>query len=118
MLPQLFPSWQGKFDGSRPSLAGLPNETVVATLQAGLMTEGELSALLHLIRSPDVRCLEEPRMSMLTIGQSHFLKVPCLPFYSLISILSKFPSDVDSRVFWSSALRDFLYGEWLPFLIG
>jgi hypothetical protein len=50
---------------------------------------------------------------MLTVGQSHFLKVPCLPFYSLISILSKFPSDVDSRVFWSSALRDFLYGKWL-----
>ncbi|KAF9652286.1 hypothetical protein BDM02DRAFT_3089366 [Thelephora ganbajun] len=93
LMKALFPSWQGKFDGSRPSLAGLPNETVVATLQAGLMTEGELSALLHLIRSPD----------------SHFLKVPCLPFYSLISILSKFPSDVDSRVFWSSALRDFLY---------
>ena len=58
MLLQLFPSWQGKFDGSRPSLAGLPNETVVTTLQAGLVTEGELSALLHLIRSPDVRCLQ------------------------------------------------------------
>lgn len=42
--------------------------------------------------------------------QSHFLKVPELPFHSLISILAKFPADIDSRVFWSSALRDMLYG--------
>jgi len=37
------------------------------------------------------------------------LKVPSLPFHSLISILSKFPADDDSRVFWSSTLRDLLY---------
>jgi hypothetical protein len=52
---QLFPSWQGNFDGSRPSLAGLDNECVIATLEAGLISEAELGALLHLIRSPDVR---------------------------------------------------------------
>lgn len=55
MIFQLFPSWQGGFDGSRPSLHGLPNERVIAALEAGLITETELNALLHLIRSPDVR---------------------------------------------------------------
>ena len=91
---QLFPSWQGAFDGSRPSLSGLSNEHVIATLQHGLISETDLKSLLHLIRSPD----------------SHFLKVPSLPFHSLISILSKFPTDEDSRVFWSGNLRDLLYG--------
>ncbi|KZT28124.1 hypothetical protein NEOLEDRAFT_1161300 [Neolentinus lepideus HHB14362 ss-1] len=93
LMKALFPSWQGAFDSSRPSLAGLTNDVVISTLGSGLLSESELNALLHLIRSPD----------------SHFLKVPSLPFHSLISILSKFPADVDSRVFWSSNLRDMLY---------
>ncbi|KAI0938770.1 hypothetical protein AcV5_000379 [Taiwanofungus camphoratus] len=93
LMRALFPSWQGNFDGSRPSLAGLSNEHVISTLQRGLLSEAELSSLMHLIRSPD----------------SHFLKVPSLPFHSLISILSKFPADDDSRVFWSGTLRDALY---------
>ena len=59
----------------------------------GLVTDPELNSLMHLIRSPD----------------SHFLKVPELPFHALISVLVKFPADVDSRVFWSSALRDVLF---------
>ncbi|KAI0372029.1 hypothetical protein BV20DRAFT_940669 [Pilatotrama ljubarskyi] len=93
LMRALFPSWQGNFEGSRPSLAGLSNEMVISTLQRGLISEAELNSLLHLIKSPD----------------SHFLKVPSLPFYSLISILSKFPADDDSRVFWSGNLRDSLY---------
>lgn len=94
IVVQLFPSWQGVFDGSRPSLSGLSNEHVIAALQHGLTSEADIRSLLHLIRSPD----------------SHFLKVPSLPFHSLISILSKFPTDEDSRVFWSGNLRDLLYG--------
>ncbi|THH32550.1 hypothetical protein EUX98_g1634 [Antrodiella citrinella] len=93
LMRALFPSWQGNFDGARPSLAGLSNEHVISTLQQGLISDGELKSLLHLIRSPD----------------SHFLKVPSLPFHSLMSILSKFPTDDDSRVFWSGSLRDTLY---------
>ncbi|KAI1798132.1 hypothetical protein LXA43DRAFT_876352 [Ganoderma leucocontextum] len=93
LMRALFPSWQGNFDGPRPSLAGLGNEHVISTLQRGLISETELNSLLHLIKSPD----------------SHFLKVPSLPFYSLISILSKFPADDDSRVFWSGNIRDSLY---------
>ncbi|KAI0284619.1 hypothetical protein BGY98DRAFT_947819 [Russula aff. rugulosa BPL654] len=93
LMKALFPSWQGPFDGCRPSLAGLSNEQVVSALEHGLVSESELKALLHLIRSPD----------------SHFLKVPSLPFYSLISMLSKFPADPDSRLFWSSVARDLLF---------
>ncbi|KIY48478.1 hypothetical protein FISHEDRAFT_21033, partial [Fistulina hepatica ATCC 64428] len=93
LMRTFFPSWQGTFDGSNPSLAGLDNEGVIRALETGLMTESEISSLLHLIKSPD----------------AHFLKVPCLPFYSLISILSKFPADIDSRVFWPTGLRDMLY---------
>jgi hypothetical protein len=52
---QLFPSWRGHFDGSRPSLAGLDNEEVISTLETGLISDQELTSLLHLIRSPDVR---------------------------------------------------------------
>ncbi|KAI0826455.1 hypothetical protein BC629DRAFT_1434869 [Irpex lacteus] len=61
----------------------------------GLISDAELKSLLHLIRSPD----------------SPFLKVPSLPFHSLISILSKIPSDDDSKVFWSGNLRDTLYAK-------
>lgn len=53
-MEKLFPSWQGNFDGSRPSLAGLGNEHVISTLQRGLVSETELNSLLHLIKSPDV----------------------------------------------------------------
>ena len=54
LMKSLFPSWQGPFDGCRPSLAGLSNEQVVSALEHGLVSETELKALLHLIRSPDV----------------------------------------------------------------
>ena len=54
LMKALFPSWQGPFDGCRPSLAGLSNEQVVSALEHGLVSESELKALLHLIRSPDV----------------------------------------------------------------
>lgn len=93
LMKALFPSWQGPFDGCRPSLACLSNEQVVSALEHGLVSEAELKALLHLIRSPD----------------SHFLKVPSLPFYSLIGMLSKFPADADSRLFWSGVSRDLMF---------
>ncbi|KAJ7599274.1 hypothetical protein C8J56DRAFT_186239 [Mycena floridula] len=93
LMAALFPSWRGSFDGARPSLAGLGNGHVVGALESGLMTDSEVVALLYLLRSPD----------------AHFLKVPSLPFHGLISILSKFPADADSRVFWSASLRDSLY---------
>ncbi len=57
--PQLFPSWKGTFDGARPSLANLDNEHVIATLQHGLISDSELKALMHLVRSPDV-CILNP----------------------------------------------------------
>ncbi|KAH0581780.1 hypothetical protein H2248_011462 [Termitomyces sp. 'cryptogamus'] len=93
LMADLFPNWRGSFDGSRPSLAGLNSDQVISALEGGLIGENEVVGLLHLIKEPD----------------SHFLKAPILPFHSLMSILSKFPSDVDSRVFWSSTVRDTLY---------
>ncbi|TFK39266.1 hypothetical protein BDQ12DRAFT_629803 [Crucibulum laeve] len=93
LMKDLFPSWRGRFAGSCPSLSGLSGDQIVATLESCLMTEGELAGLLYLIREPD----------------SHFLKVPSLPFHSLISLLCKFPADVDSRVFWSAGIRDMLF---------
>jgi hypothetical protein len=94
LMRALFPSWQGNFDGQRPSLAGLTNEQMMVALTNGLVTENELNSLLHLIRSPD----------------SHFLKVPSLPFHSLISILAKFSPDVEGRIMWPKQQTDLLYG--------
>ncbi|TFK20383.1 hypothetical protein FA15DRAFT_659135 [Coprinopsis marcescibilis] len=93
LMSNLFPSWRGRFDGTRPSLAGLEGDGIIRAFEGGLLTDNDLGALRRLIQSPD----------------SHFLKVPVLPFYCLISMLSKFPSDVDSRVFWSTLIRDRLF---------
>jgi hypothetical protein len=51
----LFPHWRGRFDGSRPSLAGLEGDRIISAFEGGLLTENEISGLLHLIREPDVR---------------------------------------------------------------
>ncbi|KAG6334472.1 hypothetical protein ID866_4620 [Astraeus odoratus] len=93
LMRALFPSWKGAFDGSRPSLTGLGPEYLAVVLTTGLITIAELDALMRLIQSPD----------------SHFLKVPTLPFYFLISILSKFPADAESRSYWSGGIRDSLF---------
>ncbi|KAF8434553.1 hypothetical protein L210DRAFT_3649054 [Boletus edulis BED1] len=87
LMHALFPSWKGNWNGSRPTISGLRDELPC------LMSEPELDSLLNLIQRPD----------------SHFLKVPSLPFHLLISILSKFPADVDSRVFWEVTISDSLF---------
>ncbi|KAL5476813.1 hypothetical protein ACEPAI_2999 [Sanghuangporus weigelae] len=93
LMRALFPSWLGGFDGNHPTLGGLDRAARVRTLENGLITLSEIDGLAALMKNP----------------KSHFLKVPTLPFYSLASILSKFPVEGDSRVFWSSGLRDILY---------
>ena len=115
LISQLFPSWKGAFDGSRPSLSGLGPEHLAVALTTGLTTNAELDALMYLIQSPDVGVLNERRWPFDLLNkllQSRFLKVPSLPFYSLISILSKFPADQESRAYWSTGIRDALFGEW------
>ncbi|KAG8216417.1 hypothetical protein J3R82DRAFT_6522 [Butyriboletus roseoflavus] len=87
LMHALFPSWKGDWNGSRPSISGLRDEL------SCLMSKAELDSLLNLIQRPD----------------SHFLKVASLPFHLLISILSKFPVDVDSRVFWEVKISDSLF---------
>jgi hypothetical protein len=55
-MKALFPTWRGTFEGARPSVRGLSDTDQIAALSAGLLEEVELKSLLHLIRSPDVRC--------------------------------------------------------------
>jgi hypothetical protein len=69
------------------------NEHVIKTLEMVLVTNSELNSLMHLIRSPD----------------SHFLRVPELPFHALICMPVKFPAAVGSCVFWSGASVDELF---------
>lgn len=94
LMRALFPSWKGAFDGCRPTLSGLAPEHLAVAVTTGFMTISELDALSRLIRSPD----------------SHFVKVPSLPFYFLASILSKFPAEVESRAYWSAGVTDALFG--------
>jgi hypothetical protein len=92
-MSALFPSWAGAFDGPAPSLAGVAGPSLPGALEGGLMRESDLTDLLWLMRTQDAR----------------FVKVPGLPFYALVSLLAKFPTDRDSRVFWGAGLRDLLY---------
>lgn len=81
LMKALFPSWQGCFDGVHPSLAGLSNEQIYAVLENGLISDSELKALLHLIQSPDVRCL----------SMHPFCEPPCQPSHCVsfpISLIS------------------------------
>ncbi|KAF5338090.1 hypothetical protein D9611_014193 [Ephemerocybe angulata] len=88
LMANLFPHWRGRFEGSRPVVVGEGRG-----FEGGLLSEGEVNSLRHLIQSPD----------------SHFLKVPVLPFHSLVSLLSKFPGDNESRAFWAGGVRDKLF---------
>ncbi|KAF8512666.1 hypothetical protein BU17DRAFT_96053 [Hysterangium stoloniferum] len=94
LMAALYPHWRGKFRNGAPSLDTLDNDQVNDALTNGLLSKDELVSLLNLITTPD----------------SHFLKAASLPFYSLISLLSTFPSDVDSQIFWNFEARDQLYG--------
>ncbi|KAJ7336361.1 hypothetical protein DFH08DRAFT_784484 [Mycena albidolilacea] len=97
LMAAVFPNWAGAFDGPEgaPSLAGVSTPALPGALEGGLMRESELTDLLYLMRTQD--------------SGARFVKVPGLPFYALISILAKFPTDRDSRVFWGAGLRDLLY---------
>ncbi|KAF9486157.1 hypothetical protein BDN70DRAFT_988169 [Pholiota conissans] len=90
LMHDLFPRWRGSFSGSRPSLINVDEDRITGVLEVGLLTEIEIYELLYLIKVPE----------------SHFLKVTSLPFYSLISILSKLPTDEDSSVFLSRGIKD------------
>ncbi|RXW19467.1 hypothetical protein EST38_g6393 [Candolleomyces aberdarensis] len=93
LMTNLFPSWRGTFEGPNPSLVRLEGDLISRAIEVGLLTDSEINSLRHLIQSPD----------------SHFLKVPVLPFHSLVTLLCKFPPDIDSRVFWSASTRDKLF---------
>ncbi|KAG8721851.1 hypothetical protein FRC08_009652 [Ceratobasidium sp. 394] len=71
LMHDLFPSWTGKFKGTTPIHEAL----LVGSRPPEFLTASELSVMLHLIQKP----------------QSHFLKVPCLAYWALLSTLVKFP---------------------------
>ncbi|CAE6425941.1 unnamed protein product [Rhizoctonia solani] len=74
LMHALFPSWPGKFEGSLPVYEASPTDSRPPPT-VDLLTESELGIVLHLIQSP----------------KSHFLKVPSLAYWSLISVLAKAP---------------------------
>ncbi|KAG8753780.1 hypothetical protein FRC12_011417, partial [Ceratobasidium sp. 428] len=86
LMHDIFPSWIGRFKGTTPiyeaSLIAPPSE---------ILTSSELSIMLHLIQSP----------------KSHFLKVPCLAYWFLLSTLVKFPTP---DVFAPGLAPDALFG--------
>ncbi|KIO32339.1 hypothetical protein M407DRAFT_18654 [Tulasnella calospora MUT 4182] len=92
VMQNIFPNWRASFTSTSPSLEGLDGRQTSEVLKAGLLSYNELESLLQLMRNPE----------------SHFLKVPTLPFYAIASILQKFPGsgDESSGLFWSCALRD------------
>ncbi|EJD54737.1 hypothetical protein AURDEDRAFT_156516 [Auricularia subglabra TFB-10046 SS5] len=89
LMKNLFPTWEGRFEGLQPTLDGVPRETAHSAIARGLISAHELDALLDLVQHPE----------------SVFLKSPSLPFYVLTTILSKLPADADSRLLWPVTLR-------------
>ncbi|KAG8898726.1 hypothetical protein FRC01_010787, partial [Tulasnella sp. 417] len=92
VMQNIFPNWRASFTSTSPSLEGLDGRQTSEVLKAGLLSYNELESLLQLMHNPE----------------SHFLKVPTLPFYALVSILQKFPGsgNESSGLFWGCALRD------------
>jgi hypothetical protein len=94
LMRALFPSWQGAFKGSTPTLAGLSSEHIVSALQTGIITEAELYTIFCRICSPDS---QPPMLSPL-----HSVQL-------LISILVKIPAFVDGHLFLPARLRDRIF---------
>ncbi|KZV76674.1 hypothetical protein PENSPDRAFT_680023 [Peniophora sp. CONT] len=94
LLAALFPSWRGVFEHGVPVLRNLSETEQLSALAAGVLDDTELRALLSLVRSPD----------------SHFVKVPSLPFHALISVLDKLPPEGQhGRALHTPARRDALF---------
>ncbi|KAG8977481.1 hypothetical protein FRB90_008781, partial [Tulasnella sp. 427] len=92
VMRNVFQNWRGGFASSLPTFEGLDARQAAEVLKAGLVSYNELDSLLQLMQNPE----------------SHFLKVPTLPFYALISILQKLPAagqEADAMM-WTSTLRD------------
>ncbi|KAF8606057.1 hypothetical protein BDV93DRAFT_605050 [Ceratobasidium sp. AG-I] len=89
LMRALFPSWRGRFEGTQPVYDTSLVDSRTPT-SADLLTSSELGIALHLIQSP----------------KSHFLKMPSLAYWSLLSILAKIPAP---DVFAPGAVPDLLF---------
>ncbi|CUA78145.1 hypothetical protein RSOLAG22IIIB_02763 [Rhizoctonia solani] len=90
LMHTLFPSWSGRFDGALPVYDASPTDPQ-PPFSTDLLTDEELRVILHLIQSP----------------KSHFLKVPALAYWSLLSLLVKIPVP---DVFAPGTVPDALFG--------
>ncbi|KAJ1306808.1 hypothetical protein OPQ81_007794 [Rhizoctonia solani] len=74
LMHALFPSWPGRFEGALPIYDASPTD-LQPPPPVDLLTDAELGIIMHLIQSP----------------KSHFLKLPSLAYWSLLSVLAKIP---------------------------
>ncbi|KAF9520274.1 hypothetical protein BS47DRAFT_748955 [Hydnum rufescens UP504] len=93
LMQQLFPSWGGTFEDASPTLSNVPASQVSSVMNTGLLSTCDVDGMKKLIFQPD----------------SRYVKDPSLPFHALISVINKFPSGGDSRVFWNYVIRDSLF---------
>ncbi|KDN42803.1 hypothetical protein RSAG8_06557, partial [Rhizoctonia solani AG-8 WAC10335] len=91
LMHALFPSWPGRFDGALPVYDASPTDPQPPP-SADLLTDAELGTIFHLIQSP----------------KSHYLKVPSLAYWSLLSVLAKIPVP---DVFAPGTVPDTLFGK-------
>jgi len=89
LMREIFPGWGGHFLGSKPCVVGMTNSDISLAIRSGLLSPKEVEDVLSLVRKPD----------------SHFVKVPSLPYHHLASILRKFPADNDSKVLHTSVIK-------------
>ncbi|PVG03189.1 hypothetical protein CPB86DRAFT_431862 [Serendipita vermifera] len=93
LMREMFPSWKGHFLGCKPCVAGMDNAQISSALREGLMSTKDVEDILKLLRKPD----------------SHFVKVPTLPYHYFISILRKLPTDKDSKILLTVDLKESLF---------
>jgi hypothetical protein len=87
----------------------MSNTQISLAIREGLLTPKEVEDVLALLRKPDVS-RPSPTPLDLTRAQSHFVKVPSLPYHHLAGILRKFPADKDSKVLHTSMIKKTLIG--------
>jgi hypothetical protein len=86
----------------------MDNAQISGALRDGLMSAKDVEDILKLLRKPDVS-VYQPLPNLADIGvQSHFVKVPTLPYYYLISIIQKLPADKDSKILLTADLKQSL----------
>ncbi|KAF8326674.1 uncharacterized protein EI90DRAFT_3070128 [Cantharellus anzutake] len=93
LMRYLFPSWMGDFSGNQPTVANVDSKCLPAAIFNGILTAKDLQTFHRLVFHPNPRCVKDPS----------------LPFFVLVSVINKFPTDDNSRIFWNFSTRDVLF---------